>query len=171
MKPELHTACWKAVYDHVKRIQAEAVASDTIAPQLLAAPGFLPVRISKMGPRYWPEAKSFPALPDLMPEGWMLAVYKKKADELGEGAALEHFQRCYRRKLHTIGLEKIQAEFERLTLEYLRPIVLLCFETDARECHRGPNGGFAQWWQAKTGEVVTEVEDLSALKPFEGVTA
>ena len=78
----------------------------------------------------------------------------------------EEFNRAYRHKLHTIGVGPIFSQFGRLTEEYMRPLVLLCFEKDPAGCHRGSKGGFAAWWQAKTGEVVPEVEDLAALRPF-----
>jgi hypothetical protein len=142
MKPVVYTGCWRAVYDHAKVLGEEA-------------PGYLPVRISRGGPRYWPAASKFPALPDLMPDGFMMKIKD-----------MELFMRAYRSKLHRIGLEAIQAQFEELTLSYMRPLVLLCFEHDRADCHRGDNGGFGTWWQKKTGYAIPEATDLGALVPF-----
>ncbi len=110
----------------------------------------LPVRMSRGVPKFWAAAEGFPALADLMPEPWMLGIKD-----------LEKFGRCYRRKLHTIGLEAIQAQLYDLVDAYQRPLALACFETDPNECHRGPAFGFARWWQERTGQRVPEIENLT----------
>ena len=79
MTARLFTASWRAL--------AEASMLGPLAVQ--------PVRISRGAPRFWPEADTFPAVDDLMPDGWMFAIKD-----------LEKFGRCYRRKLHTIGLRE-----------------------------------------------------------------
>lgn len=39
-----------------------------------------PVRISRGAPRFWPEADAFPAVDELMPDGWMFAIKAAVAD-------------------------------------------------------------------------------------------
>ena len=39
----------------------------------------------------------------------MVGAYKKALETEGAEAALEKFQRCYRRKLHGIGVEPVRA--------------------------------------------------------------
>jgi hypothetical protein len=115
-----------------------------------------PVRTSRGVPRFWPAADAFPAVDELMPDGWMFGIEN-----------MENFGRCYRRKLHTIGLPRIQARLDDLAAEAGRPLALACFETDPADCHRGPVG-FAGWWMRKTGE---PVPDLSVLRGRGGAVA
>lgn len=109
-----------------------------------------PVRISRWLPRFWSAAEHFPALPALMPDPWMLGVAKADPD-------LERFGRCYRRKLHTLGLPAIQAELDALSARYNLPLALCCFEPDPATCHRGPLG-FSGWYERMAGIAVPEVE-------------
>jgi hypothetical protein len=109
-----------------------------------------PVRISRGVPKFWPAAEHFPAVPALMPDPWMLGVAKADAD-------LERFGRCYRRKLHIIGLPTIQAELDALGARYGKPLCLMCFEQNPATCHRGPLG-FGGWYERATGIAVPEVE-------------
>ena len=75
----------------------------------------------------------------------------------------DEFQRLYCARLERIGVDRIGRQltkFEALG----KPVVLLCFE-DVRKpsdwCHRTM---FADWWLAKTGEIITELADTSHVK-------
>jgi hypothetical protein len=128
----------------------------TLADASMAGPlPVQPVRISRGTPRFWPEADAFPAVDELMPDGWMFGIKD-----------LEKFGRCYRRKLHTIGLPRLRALLDAIDADG-RPLALACFETDSADCHRGPLG-FAGWWERKTGE---QVLDLSVLRGRGGAVA
>jgi hypothetical protein len=106
-----------------------------------------PVRTSRGIPRFWPEASAFPAVEELMPDGWMFGIKD-----------MEKFDRCYRRKLHVLGVERIKARLHRLNVECGKPLALACFEARPHECHRGQ---FSAWWLRKTGVVVPELGLLS----------
>lgn len=65
------------------------------------------------------------------------------------------FQRLYFAKLDAIGLDVIRTTLEGLSKQrHGRDIVLLCFERDVHECHRGD---FADWWLEQTGERILEL--------------
>ena len=74
------------------------------------------------------------------------------------------FRPLYYARLERIGVGKIRKQLENL--EALgQPVVLLCFE-DIRQgdwnwCHRRI---FADWWQAKTGDIIEELTDPSPVK-------
>jgi hypothetical protein len=60
----------------------------------------------------------------------------------------------YRERLDQIGVDRIEQRFREVSAEHGgRPLVLLCFERDRGDCHRGT---FAGWWQERTDEVVPE---------------
>lgn len=139
MTAPIYTASW--------RVLAEASTAGELPVQ--------PVRISRGTPRFWPDADAFPAIDALMPDGWMFGIKD-----------LEKFGRCYRRKLHVIGLPRIRALLDAIDADG-RPLVLACFETNPAECHRGPLG-FAGWWERKTSE---RVVDLSLLRSRRGGAA
>lgn len=132
------TAGWSAPHVHRDRLDVQ------------------PVRISRGVPKFWPEAGDFPALDDLMPDGWMLTI-----------SDLERFGRAYRRKLHVLGFEAIRARLDDLAGEHDRPLALACFEADCRTCHRGPTFGFAAWWLGQCGELVPEWEPPATQMSFD----
>ncbi len=134
----LYTASWSTLHRHRDRLNVR------------------PVRISRGVPKFWPEAADFPALDDLMPDGWMLSIND-----------LEKFGRAYRRKLHVIGFERIHAQLDQLAAECGRPLALACFEADCNTCHRGPAFGFAAWWLGQCGELVAEWEPPAAQMSFD----
>lgn len=101
-----------------------------------------PVRISRGGPRFWPEAREFPAISELMPEGWVL------------GLRDDPFFEAYREKLDRISVEAITAALDAIPGGKL---ALACFEADPAACHRGPRG-FAGYWFEKTGVRIEEWE-------------
>jgi hypothetical protein len=109
-----------------------------------------PVRISRGLPKFWPEARGFAVVDELMPDGWMFSIKD-----------MERFGRAYRRKLHTIGLPRLQARLDEIAAADGRPLALACFETDPADCHRGPLG-FAGWYERKTG---IAIPDLGAAEP------
>jgi hypothetical protein len=116
-----------------------------------------PVRISRGLPRFWPEAELFPAIPELFPPGWVFAVAKTDPARADRG---------YRRGLHVLGVDRVRALLDSVQTND-RPLALCCFETDPKDCHRGPTG-FAGWWERKTGEVIPE---LSLMQSFYGGVA
>lgn len=110
-----------------------------------------PVAISRGKPtKFWPQAGTFPAVDELMPDGWMFGIKD-----------LEKFGRCYRRKLHTIGLPRIQALLDKIAAADDRPLALACFETAVTDCHRGPLG-FAGWYERKTSIAIPDLTTISA---------
>jgi hypothetical protein len=131
----LFTASWSALHQ-----------ASTVGPLPVQ-----PVRISRGVPRFWPAAEQFPAVDELMPDGWMFGIKD-----------LEKFGRCYRRKLHAIGLPRVRALIDEIAADG-RPLALACFETDPADCHRGPLG-FAGWWERKTGERVPDLAILAAAR-------
>ena len=107
--------------------------------------GLVPVRTSVGLPKWLPDtqARSYDYLPELAPTGGLFQV-----DDPVEFAAR------YRERLVSIGVERIEQRLQALAGQHDgRPLVLLCFEADPADCHRGD---FADWWLARTGEVVPE---------------
>jgi uncharacterized protein DUF488 len=65
------------------------------------------------------------------------------------------FEASYLAGLEEIGVERIADLLTKIgTEEGSRPLVLLCFEVDAADCHRAT---FARWWAARTEQVVKEL--------------
>lgn len=107
-----------------------------------------PVRISRGTPKFWPQAAAFPAIEALMPDGWMFSI--KDAEKFG---------RCYRRKLHTIGLPRIQALLAEVANGDDRPLALACYEAAVADCHRGM---FSLWYERESGQRVPDLAILAA---------
>ncbi len=102
----------------------------------------VPVRTSVGVPRFWSEAKGFPQSTILTPAG------------LTKIKAMDVFTLAYERKLEKAGgVEAIYAELNGIAQEYCKPLVLMCFEKDPKDCHRGV---FARWWQEQTGDTINE---------------
>jgi hypothetical protein len=146
----IFTGSWTALHRAVRAGQVD-IRTDV-----------LPVRISRGVPKFWPAAERFPALADLMPDGWMFGI---KDDE--------KFNRCYRRKLHTIGFERIEDELDELLIVYNRPLVLCCFEPPddghaPHTCHRGPDG-FGGWWEHQGGAPVPEFSEALTWAEAQGL--
>jgi hypothetical protein len=108
-----------------------------------------PVRTSRGKPRFWPAAAGFPAIDELMPDGWMLGIDDP-----------ERFGRAYRQKLHRTGLRTIEARLAAITVLSGLPAALLCFERVRADCHRGQ---FAAWYERKTGVRVPELSLVTSL--------
>lgn len=107
--------------------------------------GLLPVRISLGAPRWLPgAAHRWPTIRELMPVGALFQI---------EDAA--EFELAYRGRLERIGLPAIKARFEQVVAERAWPLILVCFESDANQCHRGT---FADWWLERTGEAIHEFQ-------------
>ena len=65
------------------------------------------------------------------------------------------FRAQYQQMLDRHGLGNLQDLFSRIAEHSGESkLVLLCFEKDVRQCHRGD---FADWWARKTGELVKEL--------------
>jgi integrase len=109
----------------------------------------VPVRISLGGPRFIPGAAAFPAITELMPAGRLFSLH---------GA---EFDRRFRDRLDTIGVDAIQARFDELHAEHGgRPLVLCCFEDVTKPggaCHRET---FAAWWRDRTGAVILDLQHV-----------
>lgn len=131
---DLLTSHWRAVI---------AYATEDTDP-----PEFVPVRISVGAPRWVPWAKHVPRVNELMPFG---LLSKKKP------LPAKEFDERYEARLDRAGVEVIQSRFDAIHEEYLKPLVLLCWEPPGERCHRRH---FAAWWEAQTGQAVPEVAGL-----------
>lgn len=68
----------------------------------------------------------------------------------------EEFERAYVAGLEEIGAQKIADLLLRISREEGgKPLALLCFERDRKDCHRGQ---FARWFRIKTGQEVPEMD-------------
>lgn len=131
----LHTASWTAVYHHSKGVGA-------------GNEGFMPVRTSVGLPRFWSEAKAFPVAKLITPYG----LRKLTGDD---------FRAAYLGRLAEAGFDRILDELCQIHTAYGgKPLVLLCFEKDRKDCHRSM---FAAWWETMTGEAINEL-DLATSK-------
>ncbi len=102
-----------------------------------------PVRISRGTPKFWPQAATFPAVDELIPDGWMLSE-----KDLGKS------ERGYRGKLDRIGLERITARLDEIAAECGATLALACFEDLSKpgeQCHRR---WFADWFANQPGGLV-----------------
>jgi hypothetical protein len=133
VKATLYTASWWTLW--------EASKAGSLPVQ--------PVRTSRGKPRFWPAAEGFPAVDELMPDGWMLGITDP-----------ERFGRAYRQKLHRIGLARIEARLAAVAVLSGLPLALACFERDRADCHRGQ---FAAWYERKTGVRVPELSLVMSL--------
>lgn len=125
------------------------------ANKRLREDGYFPVGISIGSPRFKLGYELREQCYALAPKGYMLKMeyapyrveYFKKLEAIGTGKIIEIVR----------NLEK-RAKAEGKSL------VLLCFE-DIRKpenwCHRRL---FAEWWEAKTGESIEELEEVEVVK-------
>lgn len=103
-----------------------------------------PVRTSVGKSRSLPE---LPSLKELTPYGLLKL----------EG---EEFELAYRSRLEKYGVQAIRKALDGLAMAHgATTLILLCFEDDRAECHRGL---FAAWWERATGERVSELLSLRA---------
>jgi hypothetical protein len=103
------------------------------------------VRISIGRPRFMAAQRvnEIPYMPELAPLGGLFHI---------EDAA--EFRTAYWERLDGLGVARIEARFARLLEQSEgRPLVLLCYEHDPKDCHRSD---FAVWWEKETGERVPE---------------
>lgn len=83
---------------------------------------------------------------DLLCPRWSLVSGNVPVDE---------FRRVYWSDLDKLGVEKIRAAFDTVAdLSGQDKLVLMCFEKEVSDCHRGD---FAMWWKQATGEKITEL--------------
>ena len=76
------------------------------------------------------------------------------------------FRRAYRHKLHRTTPQRLQRVFDDLSRKHGdRRLVLLCFEADPADCHRGL---FAEWWHQQTQEHVPELRPSGETKRQDG---
>lgn len=113
---------------------------------------YTPVRISLGAPRWKTAYTLAGVIKELMPTG------------LFRISELEEFCPKYCKLLDSFGVDIIREQLKHYE-SFGKPVVLLCFE-DIRKggenwCHRNV---FAKWWQARTGEIITELKDDSAFK-------
>ena len=65
------------------------------------------------------------------------------------------FEAAYEQHLNAVDVERLSQRFRDLSEKHGgRRLVLLCFEADVAECHRGQ---FARWWFQQTGQEVPEL--------------
>ena len=103
------------------------------------------VRISVGRPRWAHPARTaaIPYISELAPVGHLFDL------------AGPEFDRAYRARLDQIGVDRIERRFRNVAAAHGgRPLILLCFERDRADCHRGT---FAMWWRERTGEVIREL--------------
>lgn len=66
------------------------------------------------------------------------------------------FERRYAEHLDRVGVGRLSQRFRDLQEKHGgRRLVLLCFEADVAECHRGQ---FSRWWFEQTGQRVEELQ-------------
>ncbi len=108
-----------------------------------------PVRISLGVPKFWPQARDFPSVDELMIARWMM-----HSDDHAKS------ERAYRHRLHQLTLPRISARLDEIADEHDgKPLVLCCFEALSGDCHRS---WAATWLRDQTGVVVPEVGLLIA---------
>jgi hypothetical protein len=106
------------------------------------------VRTSLGRPRWVHPARTaaIPYISELAPLGRLFALdgleFKWRCVERLDGSCVEQLERRFREIAEAHGG---------------LPLVLLCFEVDRRDCHRGD---FAEWWHEGTGEAVPEFAGL-----------
>lgn len=67
----------------------------------------------------------------------------------------DEFRRKYRHHLHRTTVPRMRRAFGEIAERHPgRPLVLLCFEADPSDCHRGL---WSEWWTQQTGEHVPEL--------------
>lgn len=117
--------------------------------------GYYPVGISIGTPKFPLGYELREQCYALAPKGYMLKM------------EYEPYCEAYFKKLEDIGVDKIIGIVQRLDRKAQdedKSLVLLCFE-DIRKpeqwCHRTL---FADWWQRKTGEIITELEEAEPTK-------
>lgn len=67
----------------------------------------------------------------------------------------DEFRRKYRHHLHRTTSARLRTIFEAIGERHPgRRLVLLCFESDPADCHRGL---WAEWWFQQTGERMPEL--------------
>lgn len=65
----------------------------------------------------------------------------------------EEYKQKYFERLDRIGVERICDELMAVQGDK-ENLVLMCYEKDPNECHRRM---FAEWWYARTGEIIEEM--------------
>lgn len=121
-------------------------------PDLTERPAFTPVAVSVGVPRNLTWARTM-RCSEITPWGLVGA----KARELTP----QEWEARYLARLERNGVEAITARLQTLYTSYgNHPLVLLCWEPDPDDCHRGM---FARWWEQQTKQKVPEVEGLDPL--------
>lgn len=70
-------------------------------------------------------------------------------------ASDEEFERRFLEQLNRAGVVTIRRKLQEFADSHgATTVVLLCFERDRADCHRGM---FAQWWEDQTGERIEEL--------------
>ena len=76
----------------------------------------------------------------------------------------QEFRKAYRHHLYRVTVPRMRRAFEEIGERHpAKTLVLLCFEADAADCHRGL---WAAWWYEQTGQEVPELQpDKPARSP------
>lgn len=115
-------------------------------------PAFVPVAISVGLPRNVDWARRVPRVSEITPWG----LIGRNAARMG----LDEWYTRYQARLDRHGPAAIASRFEAIYARHPQPLVLLCWEVRAGDCHRG---FFARWWERQTGQRVVEAEGLGPL--------
>ena len=104
-----------------------------------------PVRISVGRPRFIKGAGEIPLVTMLTP-----------GELFRQGLERSEFRKQYAKRLDEFGLTKITNALEKVQEEAgNKPLLLLCFEADPKDCHRSD---FSSWWKKQTGETIPEFD-------------
>jgi hypothetical protein len=128
--------------------------------EVIAGSGLVPIGVTRGYPQF--NLKGYKPVRNLQ----VLAPTK----EMGTIKDDDEFEAAYRRKLDAIGVDAIR---DLLTeVGGGGDVVILCYEhighQGEKSCHRRT---FARWWEEKTGEAVTEIEDTGTYHPPKGSKA
>jgi Protein of unknown function, DUF488 len=75
----------------------------------------------------------------------------------------QEFRKAYRHHLYRVTVPRMRRAFEEIGERHpAKTLVLLCFEADPADCHRGL---WAAWWHEQTGEHVPELVPDGSPRP------
>lgn len=102
----------------------------------------VPVQISNGRPKWRIPYRLVESIPEMYPRWDTMKL------------PVGRFREIYWAGLDRLGVDWFRRRFKGISDAHDgRPVVLLCFEKDTEDCHRGD---FAIWWRRETGEVVEE---------------
>ena len=136
----------------VERVGTMKIYTSRYSNKELRTGRYTPVGITVGAPRFSLGYELKGNIRELAPFGSLFNVEDRR-----------EFTEKYFEKMDKVGVSRVKAIFKQYE-RYGKDIVLLCYE-DVREpnewCHRLV---FAEWWKARTGEEITELEDPTPCK-------